>query len=347
MASNSDFFSFCTTLKPVELKALGELSSVKHLEEGITIFSSGDPADALYILNRGAVAVIHEDPRYSDRADVSYLSRGDMFGEIDVLTETPRRNAIRTCEAVSLQCFRKDDFPEIIRRVPVFFHFLAQRLALRFVQITDLAFVQSHCLELSGSLRNFDLVTIYQTIVNSSQTGELALFNEGGEAIAIFFFSDGRPQHAQYYSLSGEEALFQLFLHEEMKGTFSFSIMEKPSEDEMRQIEINRSSNDLLFTALQYRDEFKELIRIIPDPTLMLHPLATQLDWPNDGSELAGYRPIAERIWESIQHEPISVDDLFQNLMVCELKLYRVIQHLEETGQVAVQGEPGSSRMIA
>ncbi|MFN7037174.1 MAG: cyclic nucleotide-binding domain-containing protein, partial [Bellilinea sp.] len=153
---------------------------IEHIEEGVTIYSSGDPSDSLYIINRGAVAVIHEDPRYADRADISYLSRGDMFGEIDVLTDSYRRNAIRTCEPVSLQCFRREDFPEIIRRVPSFFYFIAQRLATRFVQVTDMAFVQSHCLELSGSLENFDLVTIYQTIVNSNQTGELAVYNTLG-----------------------------------------------------------------------------------------------------------------------------------------------------------------------
>ena len=347
MASNSDFFSFCTTLKPVELKALGELSSVKHLDEGVTIYSSGDPSDALYILNRGAVAVIHEDPRYADRADISYLSRGDMFGEIDLLTDMPRRNAIRTCESVSLQCFRKSDFPEIIRRLPSFFYFLAQRMAMRFVQVTDMAFVQSHCLELSGSLKNFDLVTIYQTIVNSNQTGELAIFNEGGEAVAIFFFAEGKPLHAQYYSLAGEEALFQLFLHEEMQGTFSFSIMERPSEEELRHVEISRNSNDLLFTALQYRDEFKELTQELPDPSLVVYPIGESFEWLTDDKELQSLEPIASRIWDSLRSNPLSIDDLFQSLQVCELKLYKAIQELTNTAQVAFEAGSQNRRMIA
>ncbi len=333
---SSDFFSFCTTLKPVELKALGELSSVRHIDEGVTIYSSGDPSDSMFIINRGAIAVIHEDPRYADRADISYLSRGDMFGEIELLTDSPRRNAIRTCESVSLQCFRKEDLSAILLRVPAFFLFLARRLASRYVQLTDTAFVQSHCLELSGSLKNFDLVTIYQTIVNSNQTGELAIFNESGEAIAVFFFAEGKPLHAQYYSLSGEEAIFQLFLHEEMPGTFSFSIMDAPEEDQVQQIEITRSSNDLLFTALQYRDEFKELARIVPDPSLTLHPLAAELFWPADDPELNALTQVAERIWESILHQPSTIDDLFQNLQVCEFKLYRAIRYMEQSHQIAL-----------
>ncbi len=335
--SKSDFFGFCTTLKPVELKAIGELSHVEHIEEGVTIYSSGDPSDSLYIINRGAVAVIHEDPRYADRADISYLSRGDMFGEIDVLTDSYRRNAIRTCEPVSLQCFRREDFPEIIRRVPSFFYFIAQRLATRFVQVTDMAFVQSHCLELSGSLENFDLVTIYQTIVNSNQTGELAVYNTLGEAVAVFFFLKGHPLHAQYYHLHGEEALFQLFLHERIEGTFSFSKMEQPSGDETNSPQISRNPTDLLFSALQFRDEFRELARRIVDPTAILRPLKPEVERPEENSEDRELEPLAGQIFLLVQQGAYSVDDLFQLLQVCEHKLYKTILYLAETGHLELQ----------
>ncbi|MGF1656679.1 MAG: cyclic nucleotide-binding domain-containing protein [Verrucomicrobiales bacterium] len=333
--SNSDFFSFCTSLKPLELRALGELSKVQHLDEGVTIYSSGDPSDALYIINRGAVAVIHEDPRYSDRADVSYLSRGDMFGELDLLTDSPRRNAIRTCEQVSLQCFRKEDFPELIRRIPGFFYYIAQRLSQRFVQVTDVAFVQSHCLELSGSLQNFDLITIYQTIVNSSQTGELAVFNENNEAIAVFYFQEGKLRSGQYYNLSGEEAFFQLLLHENMAGTFSFSITEEPPQDESQATGINRDGTDILITSLQYRDEFKELVEQLPDSSALLQRQKLNLDWP-DEPDLYEFAPVAEMLWQSCYTTPISIDDLFQQLGLCEFKLYKTASVLLETGHFAL-----------
>ncbi len=335
--SKSDFFSFCTALKPVELRALGELSHVEHLPEGVTVYSGGDPGDALYIINRGAVAVIHEDPRYSDRADISYLSRGDMFGELEVLTGGSRRNAIRTCEDVSLQCFSQQAFPELLQKVPAFFHYLAQRLAARFVQVTDVAFIQSHCLELSGNLQNFDLVTIYQTIVNSSQTGELAIFNETGEAVAVFYFQDGRPMQGQYYSLSGEEAFFQLFLHEKMHGTFSFSIVEAPADEAGPPPEpIKRSSTDLLITALQYRDEFRAMLAAMPDSSVHLYRLLEALDW-QPGAEIdPALEPLARRVWEVTMAGPMSIDDLFQHLQVCEFRLYKTILHLLDTGHFAL-----------
>ncbi|MEY2577684.1 MAG: hypothetical protein QOI49_508, partial [Verrucomicrobiota bacterium] len=70
-----DFFSYCTGLKLLELKAVGELSHVRHLGEGETIYSTGDPGDALFIINRGVVEVIQ--PTAQTSAPAAYLSRGD------------------------------------------------------------------------------------------------------------------------------------------------------------------------------------------------------------------------------------------------------------------------------
>ena len=57
---DQDFFAYCTSLRLLELKAIGELSRVRHLGEGEVIYSTGDPGNCLYIINRGVVEV---DPR--------------------------------------------------------------------------------------------------------------------------------------------------------------------------------------------------------------------------------------------------------------------------------------------
>src|SRR5438093_3803342 len=150
-----DFFGFCTTLKPLELKAMGKLSQVRHLKEGETVYSPGDSGDALYIINRGVVEVVQSNA--TKRPAETYLSRGDIFGDVEVLTELPREHLIRAREPVSLQCFHGKNFAELVGRVPSFFQYLSERLAFRLSQARDLTLAQSHCLELSGSLSNFDL----------------------------------------------------------------------------------------------------------------------------------------------------------------------------------------------
>ena len=327
--SKNDFFTFVTSLRPIELKAVGQLSEVLHLDEGVTIYQSGDESDALYIINRGALEVVYEDAGHGMRTPVSYLSRGDVFGETEVLSGIPRMNAIRTCESASIQRFKKRDFPELIRRVPTFFFYLSQQIASQVTKMTDLAFVQSNCLELSGNLANFDLVTIYQTILNSAQTGELAIFDENKETAAVFYFQEGQAKYASYYHLHGEEAFWQLFLHEKLSGTFAFSIVEANNEEELGHIIVRRNPSDLLISALQYRDEFKSVIEQVPDPSCQLRRQKLNLNWPEEAQR--DLREVAESIWQVCYSSPMTITEVFQRLDVCELKVYKTVLELLRT----------------
>jgi len=84
-----DFFGFCTTLKPLELKAMGRLSQVRHFKEGETVYSPGDPGDTLYIINRGVVEVVQGDKEGPE----SYLS-AETFRRREALAELPRKYLI-------------------------------------------------------------------------------------------------------------------------------------------------------------------------------------------------------------------------------------------------------------
>ena len=78
---------FCTSLRLIELKAIGLLSKVKHLSENDLVYLSGDEGDHLYIITRGAV----EAPaaKYAPGTATTYLSRGDIFGETSALMASP------------------------------------------------------------------------------------------------------------------------------------------------------------------------------------------------------------------------------------------------------------------
>ena len=241
-----DFFGFCTTLKPLELKALGELSQTRHLAVGETIYAAGDRSDTLYIINRGVVEAVRDSIGNTSDA---YLSRGDIFGDVEVLTDLPRQHLIRTREPVSLQCFPRKNFAALVGRVPAFFQYLSEELAFRLSQARDLTLAQSHSLELSGSLSNFDLVTIYQTIVHSSQTGELRISNENSELISAFYFEKGQPRCGQFEHLTGEEAFSQLFLSEALRGTFSFSSGDRLISAGILSESITRNPEEMLINA--------------------------------------------------------------------------------------------------
>ena len=321
-----DFFGFCTTLKPLELKALGELSQTRHLGAEQTIYAAGDSSDTLYIINRGVVEAVRDS---STKTSDAYLSRGDIFGDVEVLTENPRKYLVRTREPVSLQCFHRKDFAELTRRVPSFFQYLSEQLAFRLAAARDLTIAQSHCLELSGSLSNFDLVTIYQTIVNSSQTGELRISNEKSETISTLFFEKGQPRCGQFEHLTGEEAFWQLFLSNSLAYTFSFSAGDRPDSAWIQSEPITRNQWELLITALQGRDELNELKQRMPDADAYLHRRTSKLSWPPAAPpEL---QPIAEVIWSLPYNTPVTLAGLFRSCRFCELKIYQVVDELVQS----------------
>jgi CRP-like cAMP-binding protein len=321
-----DFFGFCTSLKLLELKAIGELSETRHLAAGETIYAPGDPGDTFYIINRGVVEAVRSSAK---NVSDTYLSRGDIFGDVEVLTERPRKYLVRTRDPVSLQCFHREDFPELVRRVPSFFQYLSEQLAFRLAQARDLTLAQSQRLELSGSLSNFDLVTVYQTIVNSSQTGELRISSETSQLISAFYFEKGQPRCGQFEHLTGEEAFSQLFLSEALAGTFSFSSGDRLLRAGMQAEEITRNPDEMLINALQGRDELNDLKRRLSDESAILRRLKQDLAWP--AFARANLRPVAEEIWKLVDGGPTILSGLFRQCSFNELKIYKAVHELIES----------------
>ena len=326
-----DFFSFCTSLKPIELRAIGALSRVEHLGAAETIYKTADPSDTLYIINRGVVEIVQEPA--TRPIPGTFLSRGDIFGEAEALTNLPRKQMARTCEPVSLQCFQRKDLPELLQRVPAFFQYLCEELACQLLALREAAPAANQRLELSGSLANFDLVTIYQTIVNSSQTGELSIHSDNGELISTFFFEAGQPRSGQFEHLTGEEAFWQLFLAEVMPGTFSFASGEGVMGSAIQGGNITRSPGDMLINALQSRDEFDGLKSEMPDPSALLERRKPHLTL--DDTMPAELRPLVEQIWRYCDKRRVPLRSLYRQFSVCELKIYRATQELLRSGHFA------------
>lgn len=335
-----DFFAYCTSLKLLELKAIGELSHVRHLGEGETIYSTGDPGDALFIINRGVVEVIQPS---AEKSPAAYLSRGDVLGDVETLSGLPRKHQARSCEPVSLQCFELKNFPELIRRVPSFFYFLSSQLASRLAQARELAVASSHCLELSGNLSNFDLITVYQTITNSSQTGELRISNPAGELVSAFFFEQGQPRCGQFEHLTGEEAFWQLFVDDQLTGTFTFSTTELPEKNWIQSERITKNAGEMLINALQGRDEFADLKTKFANRQATLQPNKPGLTWP------AGAPPesleVAEQVWAFSKTKPVTIDQLFRHCAVCELKVYQVVDELLHSRHLVWSHEVASAKV--
>jgi CRP-like cAMP-binding protein len=322
-----DFFTYLTTLRPLELKAIGELSYVQHLAAGRSVYAAGDSSSAVYIVTRGVIELVGGDGAVGEPV---LVRRGEFFGDLETLTGTPRRQAARARDSVSIQCFQRDDFNTLMRRAPSFFHFLTEQLAGRLQRAqAEAAGVKHESLELHGNLANFDLVTIYQTIVSSRQTGELRIFSETGELVSVFFFDDGQPRTGQFQHLTGEDAFTQLFLSETLTGTFLFSSEGRVSSCIQSDV-ITREAGDMLIRAVQARDELHQLTEQFADRSAVLLRRKLNFAWPETAP--AKLRPLAEHLWQIAFSTPLSVGALYPRCTASELKIFQAIQVLVESG---------------
>jgi len=322
-----DFFAFCTSLTRPELRMIGELSWVRHLQEGEILYRPGEPGNALFIVNRGEIEVVSGP----EGLNLVRLIRGQVIGDTEAFSESPRIQLVRAPSGASLQCFPRSNFQQLVRAVPSFFRYLCEQMAFRLLQESDQVRNNEELAPLTGQISNFDLTTVHQTIAHSGQTGQLRIKDEQAELIGAFYFKSGRPCAAQFQHLTGEEAFWQLFLNEALSGTFSFSVGELPSPNWIGGGEIIRQTDDMLIAALQYRDELSALKKEInPAAAARLVPAHAKLHWNGSSEHL---RPLADRIWELVSRKPLNLSQIYRQCSVCELKIYQVVDLLLKQNQ--------------
>ena len=312
----------------LELKAISKLSRVRQFEEDDQIYSAGDDGDELFIINRGLVQLTPEPACPGMAATV--LSRGDIFGESGAFLHLPRNQTARARAPLSVQCFRGQDFPELARRVPSFLLFLCERLTRHVFRADEMGRSQNSTRELVGNLANFDMATIYQTIIRSMQTGLLTIADEASEPVCELYFDNGTPQWGRFQHLGGDKAFWQLFIQTRPGWTFFFSKKALARADWPERCEMSRNADELLIKAILMRDEFDELRKLMSEGTARLKRQQLNFVWPS--TDLDELRPLAEEIWQIAYSQSISLADLCQRCNLSDLKVYRAVDEMVRAG---------------
>src|SRR5215813_74247 len=103
--------------------AIKPLLQEEHYEFGEVIVRQGDPADSFYVLTKGRARALKIQP---DGVEIplGLLKPGDSFGE-SALAEGGTRNAtVRCSTAVDVLRIDRDDFLQLVRRVPDLKHYI-------------------------------------------------------------------------------------------------------------------------------------------------------------------------------------------------------------------------------
>lgn len=122
------------------MKSLVAQMSYLEKQPGDIIVRQGDVGGSLYVIIRGEVAIIRET--HGQRMEVATLGDGEFFGEMALLTDTPRVASVEAVTTVEMFELSRDTLRRLIQEfpqvVPVLIGFLKDRLLEIFVKTSDL-----------------------------------------------------------------------------------------------------------------------------------------------------------------------------------------------------------------
>ena len=128
------------------LSDITDSSRIRALEKGEILFSQTDPADTVYIVQSGCIAIFLATLEGRELV-INEMHRGDCFGELSLITDQPRSTGALARESSEVISIPRDVFlkgleaePELMRRV---LETTALRLRVSSERESALAFLDS------------------------------------------------------------------------------------------------------------------------------------------------------------------------------------------------------------
>jgi NTE family protein len=120
-----------------QLRWLAKLFEPVSVKKGDIICKKGEPGDTMFIIKSGSVGVYiaQED----NEIFVSYLHRGDFFGELSLLTGKPRSATIKVILDANLYRLKQQDFEQLLHKNPNIGLNLSRLYAHRFAESSQQA----------------------------------------------------------------------------------------------------------------------------------------------------------------------------------------------------------------
>ncbi len=115
--SVSEFLAYVpifTGLEPDLRDQLAARAQITHLAAGDWLFHEGDPGDAVYVVRAGRLEVVDEAAAQVLRQ----LGRGDVLGELALLTDRPRSASVRAVRTTNLVAISRAEFDRMLESSP-------------------------------------------------------------------------------------------------------------------------------------------------------------------------------------------------------------------------------------
>lgn len=120
---------------PVEiLNDLAGRVRLRPVARGQAVVRQGERSEAFYVVRRGTLQAVEEDPESGDERGLRVLGRGESFGELGLLESQPRAATVRALEEAEVFEIDKGTFDQLLAdmaQVPDFAPTLQQVAELR------------------------------------------------------------------------------------------------------------------------------------------------------------------------------------------------------------------------
>ncbi len=217
-------YSFFQALEERHINELVPLLRVGKYARDDVVIESGDPGANLYIILSGRVEVLGDDG-----VRITHLGRGEVFGEMSLLSGDPVGATIRVAEPATILYISSRDFRKVVYKFPSLQMYFARMLARRLAK-TNLEWSQDFASGMAGQLAEMPPVELFQALNVNQKTGVLAL--ELSRGSGKVYFNEGELVGAEYAGVSDKEAFFEML--KDREGRFKFS-HELPGEMDGRE----------------------------------------------------------------------------------------------------------------
>lgn len=118
-------------LHPKHREQIASVLQPAQFPAGETVFSEGDPGDALYVVKAGEVVVHVTNPEVGIHFELARLGPGQVFGEMALLTEQPRGATVRASSDTTCLVLAREVFVRVCQQLPDVTLAVAKTMALR------------------------------------------------------------------------------------------------------------------------------------------------------------------------------------------------------------------------
>jgi CRP/FNR family transcriptional regulator, cyclic AMP receptor protein len=213
-------FSIFKTLSEPEIKELASFFKTKKFRQNEIILRKGDRGEKFFVILSGNVEVVGD---YG--VSIATLGKGEVFGEMSLLTGSPVSAKIRAVEDTTVMYMYGNHFRIMLNRFSPLQMYFTRLLARRLSQ-SNIDRSKEVTVGMAGSLSEISVAELLQALNMSQKTGILSLKLPRGSARILI--REGELLSAKYDYWIGEKAIFELL--KEKSGEFKFKPGLPPKE---------------------------------------------------------------------------------------------------------------------